>query len=284
MDYAIEVRGLCKHYPKFSLDHVDLLLPPGTVMGLIGANGAGKSTLIRCLLGVTKPNDGILRLLGEEHPATNSNLRQRIGMVLDGPTFHDALNAKDVGKIHAGLYRTWEAQAFANYIEKFQLPPQQKIKEYSKGMKMKLAIATALSHRPEVLILDEATVGLDPVVRREVLDELFAFVSDGQRSVLLSSHITSDLEHVADYITYLHKGKILFSDEKDRLLERYGRLVCSAQDLSTVDRSHLSGVLESRFHTEALVNNRQEFLKKYPHLTVDPVSLEDIMVFLEKGQ
>ena len=188
-----------------------------------------------------------------------------------------------MGKIFAGLYAAWDPALYEHYLAKFGLPRDKKIKEFSRGMKMKLGIAVALSHRPKLLLLDEATGGLDPVVRNEILDEFLDFIQEEDHAVLISSHITSDLEKAADYITYLHKGRVAVQGAKDELLEAYGRLVCGRGDLERVDPACLAGVRRGQFGCEALVKDRRTFVRRYPGLTVDPVTLEDIMLFTVRG-
>ena len=278
----IVVQGLCKDYGDFCLDHVDLKLPGGTILGLIGENGAGKTTTIKAILGLIRPDGGTVKVLGRE-VTEGSDFREDIGVVLDESAFHDPLKAPQVGKILAGTYRNWDAALFDAYLDRFQLPRNKKIKEFSKGMKMKLSIATALAHHPRLLILDEATAGLDPVVRNELLDEFLAFIQDEDHAILLSSHITSDLEKAADYVTYLHRGRAVLQGAKDELLDSYGRLVCARADLAAVDPALLEGARVSQFGCEALVKDRQAFHRRYPELTVDPVTLEDIMVFTVRG-
>ena len=278
----IDVQGLCKDYGDFCLDHVDLKLPGGTILGLIGENGAGKTTTIKAILGLIRPDGGTVKVLGRE-VTEGSDFREDIGVVLDESAFHDPLKAPQVGKILAGTYRNWDAALFDAYLDRFQLPRNKKIKEFSKGMKMKLSIAAALAHHPRLLILDEATAGLDPVVRNELLDEFLAFIQDEDHAILLSSHITSDLEKAADYVTYLHRGRAVLQGAKDELLDSYGRLVCARADLAAVDPALLEGARVSQFGCEALVKDRQAFHRRYPELTVDPVTLEDIMVFTVRG-
>ncbi|BDE89036.1 Daunorubicin/doxorubicin resistance ATP-binding protein DrrA [uncultured Flavonifractor sp.] len=279
MNNAIEVRGLCKDYGDFRLEHVDLTVPGGTILGLIGENGAGKSTVIRCLLGLVRPDGGEISLLGR----APEEAKEDIGVVLDESSFHEVLRAPQVGKIFAGLYAAWDPALYEHYLAKFGLPRDKKIKEFSRGMKMKLGIAVALSHRPKLLLLDEATGGLDPVVRNEILDEFLDFIQEEDHAVLISSHITSDLEKAADYITYLHKGRVAVQGAKDELLEAYGRLVCGRGDLERVDPACLAGVRRGQFGCEALVKDRRTFVRRYPGLTVDPVTLEDIMLFTVRG-
>lgn len=281
MNYAIEIKKLTKTFTGFTLGDVSLTVPGGSIMGLIGENGAGKSTTIKCLLGLLHPDSGSLSVLGgaPNDPA----VREWIGVVLDECPFHGGLTAQQVGKILSREYKMWHQELYEDYLKKFDLPRNLFIKDFSKGMKMKLSIAAALAHHPKLLILDEPTSGLDPVVRSEILDEFLEFIKDEEHSILLSSHITSDLERVADYITYIHKGKVKLSGEKDTLLEEYGRLACTSADLAQVDKTYLVGVREGRFGSEALIRNKQEFQRRYPDLAVDPVTLEEIMVFTVRG-
>lgn len=281
MNYAIEIKNLTKTFTGFTLDDVSLTVPGGSIMGLIGENGAGKSTTIKCLLGLLRPSSGAVSVLGSD--PNDPSVREWIGVVLDECPFHGGLTAQQVGKIMAREYKMWHQELFEDYLKKFDLPRNLFIKDFSKGMKMKLSIAAALAHHPKLLILDEPTSGLDPVVRSEILDEFLEFIKDEEHSILLSSHITSDLERVADYITYLHKGKVALTGEKDVLLEEHGRLACTAAELARVDKAYLIGVREGRFGSEALIRNKKEFRNRYPDLAVDPVTLEDIMVFTVRG-
>lgn len=271
MEYAIQAKGLTKDYGGFVLDGIDLTLPFGTILGLIGENGAGKSTLIKCLLGIIHPTGG------------TAELADTVGYVPDECPFADTLKVSQVAAFLPGIYPGWDKELFDHYLQKFDLPVDKKVKELSRGMKMKLTISAALAHSPQVLVLDEATSGLDPVVRDEILDVFLDFVSDEAHAILISSHITSDLEKVADYITYLHNGRVAVSGAKDELLDTYGKLVCSKTDLERVDQSLLAGKRVGQFGCEALVKDRHAFARRYPALTVDPVTLEDIMVFTGKG-
>lgn len=281
MENAIELTQLTKTYPGFTLDKLTLSLPKGSILGLIGENGAGKSTTIKSILGLICPNSGSIRILGGS--PTDPAIQQRIGIVLDECPFHDVLNPLDVDRILSHTYTGWDSALFQRYLEQFKLPSKKKLKEFSKGMKTKLCIAAALAHRPELLILDEATSGLDPVVRDEILDEFLALIQDEKKAVLISSHITSDLEKIADYIAYLHKGKLYLSGEKDELLATHGRLVCTAADLAQVDPAFLLGQRKNDHQCEALICRKREFQARYPRLAVDPVSLEDLMVFTVRG-
>ena len=284
MECAIKIDHLTKDYGSFVLQDVSLAVPGGTIMGLIGENGAGKSTTIKCILNLIHRDAGTITLLDKDNIAEEAAVKEDIGLVLDESLFHDSLRPRDVGKIMGKLYQNWDGRLFDSYLEKFSLSKDKLVKELSKGMKMKLSIAAALSHHPRLLILDEATSGLDPVVRDELLDEFLAFIQDEDHAILISSHITSDLEKVADYVTYLHKGRVAVQGTKDELLESYGRLACTRTDLAKVDRAFLAGVRENQFGCEALVKDRRAFRAAYPDLPVDPVSLEDIMVFTVKGE
>lgn len=283
MKNALEVSHLTKDYGSFKLDDVSFTVPGGTIMGLIGENGAGKSTTIKCILNLIRRDGGEIQVLGLDNLRDEQAVKAQVGVVLDETTFHDVLTAPQVGKILAKLYPNWDMALYQRYLDKFGLAGKKPVKTFSKGMKMKLSLAAAFAARPKLLILDEATSGLDPVVRDEILDEFLDFIQDEDHAILLSSHITSDLEKVADYVTYLHRGKVAVSGAKDELLDTYGRLVCSRADLAQVDPALLVGVRTGQFGCEALVRDKHAFVRFYPGLTVDPVTLEDIMVFTVKG-
>ena len=280
MTNCIEIKGLVKQYKTFTLGPIDLTVPGGSILGLIGENGAGKTTLIKSMLGIVNPSGGEVKLLG----AAPDDAKEDIGVVMDDCCFSEYLRVKDVNTVLSRVYRGWDKGLFWDYLDKFGLAGTKNIKELSRGMRMKLSLAAALSHRPKLLLLDEATAGLDPVVRDEILDEFLDFVSDEDHGILISSHITSDLEKAADYIAYLHEGKLLMCDEKDRLLESYGRLVCTRADLDYVDRSFLVSIRKSQYSTEALIRNRGEFTRRYPRLTVEPITLDELMVFVVRGE
>ncbi len=284
MKNAIEIKDLTKKYQLFTLDKVSFNVPGGAIVGLIGENGAGKSTTLKCLLNLIHRDGGEVTVLGQDPAAEERAVREKVGVVLDECPFHALLTAEMVGVMLSRVYRKWDKALYAQFLKRFDLPKNLFIKEFSKGMKMKLAIAAALAHHPSLLILDEPTSGLDPVVREEILDEFLAFIRDEDHSILLSSHITSDLEKVADYIVYLHKGKMALQGEKDALLETYGRLACSKSDLARVDKAFLGGTRENQFGCEALVKDVAAFKRRYPDLPVDPVTLDEIMVLTVKGE
>ena len=283
MSNLLEDSHLTKDYGSFKLDDVSFALPGGTILGLIGENGAGKSTTIKCILNLVRRDGGKIQVLGLDNLRDEQAVKAQVGVVLDETTFHDGLTAPQVGKILSRLYPGWDMALYRRYLDKFGLTDKKLVKTFSKGMKMKLSLAAAFAAKPRLLILDEATSGLDPVVRDEILDEFLDFIQDEEHAILLSSHITSDLEKVADYVTYLHRGKVAVSGAKDELLDTYGRLVCSRADLEQVDPALLVGVRTGQFGCEALVRDKHAFVRFYPGLTVDPVTLEDIMVFTVKG-
>ena len=280
METAIALKGLTKRYPGFTLGPLDLKLPAGAILGLIGENGAGKTTTIKAMLDLTAPDGGEVRLL--ERSAQEA--KEDIGVVLDECFFPGDMQVKHVDAVLRHVFRRWDAALFTRLLARYGLEGEKTIKDLSRGMRMKLSLAAALAHRPKLLILDEATSGLDPVVREGILDDFRDFASREDHAILLSSHITSDLEQVADYIAYLHRGKLLLFGEKDALLESHGRLLCRREELEALDRGFLVGVRRGQYSTEALIRRRQEFHRRYPQLTVEPATLEDIMVFTEKGE
>lgn len=284
MTNSIEISGLCKSYGDFALDHIDLTLPGGSIMGLIGENGAGKTTTIKCILNLIRRDAGTITLMGYDNIAQERQAKAEVGVVLDECYFHDTLRPTDIHTILSRVYQNWDKALFASCLKKFQLPEGKYVKEFSRGMKMKLSLAAALAHHPKLLILDEATAGLDPVVRDEILDEFLNFIQDEDHAILISSHITSDLEKVADYITYLHQGRVVLSEAKDVIQDNYGRLACTAQQLSAIQPEDLVRVRKGSYACEALVSDRAVFRKKYPQLMVEPISLEDIMLFIGKGE
>lgn len=279
MEYAAKLDHLTKDFGSFRLDDVSIVIPGGTILGLIGENGAGKSTAIKCLLGILRPTSGGVELLGR--PAAEA--LSEVGYVPDECPFNDGLKVGQVKAFCNRLFPGWEDGLFEDYLQKFDLPGDKKIKELSRGMKMKLTIAVALSHRPKLLVLDEATSGLDPVVRDEILDEFLNFISDEDHAVLISSHITSDLEKVCDYVTYLHKGKVTIAGAKDELLSQYGRLSCSKADLDGVDPALIVGKRKGEYGCQALINDRTAFERAYPGLPLDRTTLEDLMIFTTRG-
>lgn len=249
-------------------------------MGFIGENGAGKSTTMKAILNLIRRDEGDIQIIGKDNIQNELEVKEKIGVVFDTMNLPEMLQAQDVGKMMRSLYRQWDPAKYAQYLEQFELPAKKTIKDFSRGMKMKLAIAVALSHNAQLLLLDEATSGLDPIVRDEILDILLDFIQDDSRGVLFSSHITGDLEKIADYVTFIHKGRIFFSDPKDQLLEQYGILKCTEKELAALDRKVIKGVRRHQFGVEALVE-KQRISSGYP---VDKASIEDIMLFIARGE
>lgn len=281
---AIRLEGVTKHYESFSLKDISLTLPRGTVMGLIGENGAGKTTLLKSILGLVHSSAGRATLLGEELPQCGRDTREKIGVVFEESRFPDNLTAKHISKIMANICRSWDDAQFWSLLRRFDLPEKQAIKEFSRGMRTKMMIASALAHHPQLLILDEATSGLDPVVREEILDLFLEFIQDEQNAILISSHITSDLDKIADYIAYLHKGELMFCRSKDELMSELGILRCSKEELATVEPSHILRVREHRFGAEALVQDRELVRHRHPALVVDNINIEEMMLFYARGE
>ena len=276
---AIEIKDLCKTYPGFSLDHVNLTLPCGCIMGLVGENGAGKSTTIRLILDMIARDSGTITLLGKDNRENIRLLKEDIGVVLDEVGIPACLNPKQVGKIMANTFRNWEQAVYDSLLEKLAVPPEKPFKDFSKGMKMKLGIAIALSHRPKLLILDEATSGLDPVVRDEVLDLFSEFTREESHAVLISSHIVSDLEKICDYIAFLHIGRLLLCEEKDALKEKYGILRCSREELSALPPEAVIGRKETAYGVEAIAAR-----DAVPAgLSLSPIDIEELFIFMVKG-
>lgn len=277
MSNALEIRQLTKRFSDFTLDHVDISLPRGTIMGLIGSNGAGKSTTIKLILGLMQADEGSVEILGSDDFGRNRALREHVGVVMDESSFPDNLTLKNIGHVMKNCYRTWNAAKFQALAARFGLPDGKPVKEFSRGMKMKLSIAVALSHDSHLLILDEATSGLDPIVRDEMLDVFLEFIQDENHAILISSHIISDLEKICDYICCIHQGRILFTSPKDELLENYVVAKGTAEEVQSIPGR--VGLRRNAFGAEtlALKNNVPE------NLATDPATLEDIMLFYAKG-
>lgn len=276
---AIEIKNLCKSYPGFSLDNLNLILPKGCIMGLIGENGAGKSTTIRLILNMKNPESGTITLLGQDNTDNKRLNKEDIGIVLDEVGITGCLNAKQVGRVMGCSFHNWQPDVYAEYLRRFDIPTDKAFKDYSRGMKMKLGIAVALSHEAKLLILDEPTSGLDPVVRDEIIDIFNDFTRDENHSILISSHIVSDLEKLCDYIAFLHKGKLLLCEEKDVLTEQYGIIHGTAEEIKAISAGAVIGQKETPYGTEAIVKR-----SAIPYdMEISPVSIEELFVFMVKG-
>ncbi|WP_394922469.1 ABC transporter ATP-binding protein [uncultured Robinsoniella sp.] len=284
MDYILEVKDLEKKYKDFTLDKISFSIPSGTIVGLIGENGAGKSTTINAILNLIKKDGGDIKVLGKEMTDSDTGIRNEIGVVFDGNNFYETLTPVKVGNIMKKVYSNWDMGCFEDYLKRFQLPVSKEIKEFSKGMKMKFTIAVALSHNPRLLILDEATSGLDPIVRDEVLDIFLDFVQDESHAVLVSSHITSDLEKIADYITFIHKGKLIFSLSKDELIYNYGIIKCGREQFMKMDREDIITYRKKDYEYEILVSDKTRMARKYKNCLMNDVTIDDIMLLYVKGE
>lgn len=283
MENALEVRGLCKKYADFNLKDVSFSLPKGAVMGFIGQNGAGKTTTIKTILNITGRSSGEIKINGLDNLKDEYAAKEHIGVVFDDLCFYDILTVRHINKICKGVYKNWSEETFLRYAERFSLPLKKKIKQFSRGMRMKLSIAAALSHGARLLLLDEPTSGLDPIVRNEILDVFMEYVQDENNSILLSSHIISDLEKIADYITFIDDGKILFSDSKDNLLDSHKIIRCGENELKRIDAKDAVYIKKYAHYCEALV---KDTTGKYEGMTEDKAGVEDIMLFYaskEKG-
>ena len=275
---ALEIKDLCKTYPGFSLDHLNLTVPCGCIVGLIGENGAGKSTTMKLILDMIRKDSGSVQIFGKDNQKHMEDLKEDIGVVPDEVGLPGCLTALQAGNIMRRTFRRWDDNVYRGYLASLSIPPQKKFREYSRGTKMKLGIAIALSHSPKLLLLDESTSGLDPVVRDEVLDIFNEFTRDESHAVLISSHIVSDLEKICDYIAFLHRGKLLLFREKDLLREQYGIIHCTKEQLTSLDPEAVLGKKESSYGVEALVdrNHIPSFL------SASPADIEQLFIFMAK--
>lgn len=277
----IFVRDLCKRFDDFELDHVSFQVPKGRIVGFIGENGAGKSTTIRLILDALKKDDGQIQIFGVEN--TVSSVKENIGVVFDECNFHDVFHTSDIEKILSGIYQSWDSSLYRHYLKKFKIPEKKRIGSFSKGMKMKLSIICAMAHRPKLLILDEATTGLDPVVRDEMLDLFLEFIQDEECSIFFSSHITSDIQKIADYVILIHQGRIIFEEQKDDLVYHYGIVRCGKEQFATISPDDYMISRMTNVSVECLVRDREAIKRKYKNIVVDNATLEDIMLFYIKG-
>ena len=283
MNSALTVSGLTKRYEGFTLADISFKVPQGTITGLIGENGAGKSTTLHSILGLVHRDGGEISILGAPAEGLQPEARENIGVVFDGTNFSEELTPKRLNKVLKGVYSSWDEGYFLALLNKLSLPVSKKIKSFSKGMKAKLSIAAAFAHHPKLLILDEATSGLDPVMRDDMLDMFLEFVQDEENSILLSSHITSDLEKVADHIIFLHEGRLIFSKPKDELLENYGIVKCGAAQFEAIDRQDIITCRKQEYEWQVLVSDRNSAQKRYPNAMVIPASIDEIMLLYVRG-
>ncbi len=278
---AIEIKNLQKNYPNFKLDIDDITIPSGIIMGLIGENGAGKTTLIKSILNIINIDSGDIKILGKD--SNDFDIKEDIGVVLDNSFFPNLLNPKDINSIMKDIYKTWDESLFYKYLENFKINDKQQLKTMSKGMVKKVEIATALAHQPKILILDEPTSGLDPIVRNEVLDIFLDFMKDDDHTIILSTHITSDLEHVADNITFIDSGKIVLNKSRDEIMDNYGILKCDIDSFDKIDKKDIVAYKKNKYDYEILIDNMDKCNKKYKDLILDNITIEDLMLLMIKG-
>lgn len=284
MKDALAIDGLTKNYKDFSLKNISFRVPCGCIVGLIGENGAGKSTTINAALGLIKKDSGTISVLGKTEEFHDEAAREQVGVVLDGSNFSKELTPQRLNKVLRDIYNSWDENLYFSLLEKMSLPGNKKLKTFSKGMMMKLSIIAAFSHHPQLLILDEATSGLDPVMRDDILDMFLEFVQNEKNSILVSSHITSDLEKIADYIVFIHKGEIIFSKPKDELLDSYGIIKCSSSKLDSIDRQDIIACRKMDYEWQALVSDRKAAQRKYPDVLIVPATIDEIMLLYVKGE
>ncbi|MFQ8661313.1 MAG: ABC transporter ATP-binding protein [Clostridia bacterium] len=284
MKNNIELQNLSKRYKDFELKNISFNVPQGCIVGLIGENGAGKTTTIKSILNITK-SEGTIKIFGEDIRKNEKKIKEKIGVVLDDSFLSEYLTTKQINSIMKDIYSTWEENKYIKLLKQFNLPLNKIIKEFSSGMKMKLKIAVAISHNPQILILDEPTSGLDPVVRNEILDIFRKYIEEDEtRSILLSSHITTDLEHISDYIIFIENGNIVFNMPTPELLENYGVIKCSKDDFLKIDSKDYIRYKKGKYQYEVLTNDKNNIRKKYNIETIDKPSIEEIMLFYIKGE
>lgn len=279
MDKVLELTNVTKDFGDFKLDGVNFSVTKGGICGFIGQNGAGKTTTISLILDIIKRDGGDIRVFGKDNIEQGIPIKERIGVVFDEMGFHDFMTAVQISKMMKNIYKNWNEKVFFDYLEKFSLPRKKRCGVFSRGMRMKLQIAVAMSHGAELLIMDEPTSGLDPIVRNEILQIFQEFVMEENHTILLSSHITTDLERIADEVVFIDKGKIVLSGNKDEILERHGLIKCKKDEVATIDEKDIISTRPSAFCTEVLVADREACSKKYPKLLMEQTTLEDIMIF-----
>lgn len=274
----LEIKNLTKEFfMGFKLDNISFKLEPGYIMGFIGPNGSGKSTTIKLIMNLLKKDSGDIRIFGKDHIKSEIEIKDRIGFVYDEPYFYENLSIEQMKNIIAPFYSKWDEEIFQDYLKRFDLNARYKIKRLSKGMKMKFALTIALSHHAELIIMDEPTSGLDPIFRREILDLLYDLVQEGSISIFFSTHITTDIERIADYITYINNGKLIFSKSKDEIMSTYAMVKGGPDELNDELRKEFLGLRETGVGFEGLTDNAEKIKNRYPELLVERASLEDIM-------
>ena len=285
MSSAIKIENLVKKYEGgFTLGGINIDIPEGIIVGLIGENGAGKTTLVKSILNILKIDEGNISIFGKDMNSYEDEIKEDIGIVLDDIFFPEVLLIKDLDSVFTGVYKNWDSSLFDKYLVDFKLDKNSKIKKLSKGMRKKLEIACALAHKPKLLILDEPTSGLDPIVRNEVLDIFLKFISDDEHTILLSTHITSDLEHIADNIIFINDGKVLLEDSRDNILEQYAIIKCDKEYLNSIDKKDIVSYKKNKYDCEVLIKNQSLARKKYKDCVIDKITIEELMIMMIKGE
>lgn len=286
MDFALQINNLCKSYKNtdFKLQNVSFNIPQGTIMGFVGKNGAGKSTIINAILNIIRKDSGEVTFFGETMIDSAKLMRNDIGVVFDAVHFSGELTPTKLEKVLCDIYEQWDSVVFFKYLERFHIPMNKKIKTFSRGMTMKLSISVSLSHKARLLILDEATAGLDPVAREEILDVFLEFVEEENNSILISSHISGDLEKIADYITFIDSGKIILTEKKDTLIYEYGIARMKQNDFDKLDKSEYLAARKRGLQLEVLVANRSQFSREYPNVVIDNATIDEILPLLTKEE
>ena len=284
MENILEIKNLCKKYDNFELKNISFTLPKGMIMGFIGENGAGKTTTIKAILDIVKSYRGEIKIFGLDNRKDERKIKEDIGIVLDDMFFPEILTPNDINNTMKGIYKHWDTKMFYDYLKEFSLLHNKQIKTFSKGMRKKLEIITALSHHPKLLILDEPTSGLDPVARAEIIKIFQNFIEKDDCSILLSSHITTDLEHIADYITFINNGEIVLSKTTNELLDKYGIVKCTEKEFKDIDKKDYIKYKKTKYEYEVLVSNKKEFKAKYNIAIIDKITLDDLMVLMIKGE
>ena len=284
MENVLEIKNLCKKYDNFELKNVTFNLPKGMIMGFIGENGAGKTTTIKAILDIIKSYNGDIKIFGLNNHKDEKKIKEEIGVVLDDMFFPEILTPNDINNTMKGIYKNWDTKMFYDYLKEFSLLPNKQIKTFSKGMRKKLEITTALSHHPKLLILDEPTSGLDPVARAEIIQIFQGFIEKDDCSILLSSHITTDIEHIADYITFINNGEIVLSKTTNELLDQYAIVKCTEKEFKEINKKDYIKYQKTKYEYEVLIENKKEFKSKYNIAVVDKITLDDLMVLMIKGE
>lgn len=284
MEYALEINHLSKRYKDFTLNDISLKVPKGTIVGLIGENGAGKSTIINTILNIAQKDEGEIKIFDKDVYQYEDIIKEDIAVIFDECHFNTFFKVNHVGKMMAKIYKNWNQETYLYYLDLFQLPKNKKIKDFSKGMKMKLSFAVAFSHSPKLLILDEATSGLDPVVRDEILEILKDYIMNEENAVLISSHITSDLDKIADYISFVHAGELMFTKTYEDIQDHYGVLTCGQQMFEALNAEDVIAYRKEDFDYRVLVKDRLALVDVYKDAVIEKADIEDVMLFYIKGE